>query len=556
MDIDYVRKARAVLSVKSVLRDSFAMDCSVHSLQGVEYCGLAVKPGRARRYGAPAVILRPADQDALDETGRLLASAGSVFASERLGYLARWVADSPQDFYAKSDLIDEAARCVAEAERGALGSPENARDMVGALIKARPQDAALRVKLAQLLQEQGRPHEALAALRRAEALRPRGKLRLLISDLYKSLREPKLGLKALEAMAEEPAADAETLVDLAQLQQESGRNREALESLQRAQARHPDSRQWSRMAGLYQVLRAPEQALRAAGFLVEVRPDDPGPRLQRAQILEEMGRDQEALASLQRAEELHLSDSQRLRIADMFRLLRAPERALKALETLSAGSHRGADVYLERAQILRDLGRRQEAIESLHAAQSSRPDEPSRLEIARLSGSLQVDGATEDPDVASLLLVRAQGLREIGKRAEAMESLQKAQALGLRPEDQRRAAWAYQALGECGKALAIWERLAAAPGASAKDLSDKAVCEYIDGDWQKAVADLRRAIAMSPESLEASLSLGMIYAQKGLVDQAIQVYAQALAVNPAAGKEQLRRQIQDAYDVLARGRMK
>jgi Tfp pilus assembly protein PilF len=84
----------------------------------------------------------------------------------------------------------------------------------------------------------------------------------------------------------------------------------------------------------------------------------------------------------------------------------------------------------------------------------------------------------------------------------------------------------------------------------AKDYSDKAVCEYLSKDPESAVSDLERAIKLSPDGLEAYLSLGAIYAGHGQNDKALQIYERALAIKPLPDMRLVRQQLVDAAAAL------
>jgi tetratricopeptide (TPR) repeat protein len=121
--------------------------------------------------------------------------------------------------------------------------------------------------------------------------------------------------------------------------------------------------------------------------------------------------------------------------------------------------------------------------------------------------------------------------------------------MGLSPAGLRRAAWAWQSRGDCAGALAIWRELAAGRP-SAKDLSDKAVCEFTTGDWQAAVADLEKSLELSPSSLEAYVSLAAVRAKRGELREALEVYERGLAVKGGKGEEALRPRLLEGRDLV------
>lgn len=117
-------------------------------------------------------------------------------------------------------------------------------------------------------------------------------------------------------------------------------------------------------------------------------------------------------------------------------------------------------------------------------------------------------------------------------------------------EELRRRAREYQMQRRYPEALRIWGRLVGRARPDAKDLSDKAVSEYLAGNREQSISDLRRAIRLSPRALEARASLGAVYAGMGLCDQALEIYEEASNVEALPGQESMSRQILAARDAL------
>mgnify|MGYP001585924749 FL=1 len=151
----------------------------------------------------------------------------------------------------------------------------------------------------------------------------------------------------------------------------------------------------------------------------------------------------------------------------------------------------------------------------------SLPDRPGSLEELEKA-------ARENPRSAGTQLLRGELLAALGRKAQALAALDKARSLGLPDEGLRRAAWAYQELDACPRALEIWSALVLRPGVLAKDFSDKAVCEFRSGAWENAVQDLRRAVEFSPPELEAYASLGAIYSARGMNEEALDIFDRGL----------------------------
>ncbi|MBI4676599.1 MAG: tetratricopeptide repeat protein [Elusimicrobia bacterium] len=158
--------------------------------------------------------------------------------------------------------------------------------------------------------------------------------------------------------------------------------------------------------------------------------------------------------------------------------------------------------------------------------------------------------AEKRPSDADKLVGRAEFYVESGRKEDAIKTLKRAQALGLSPSGLRRAAWCYQSMDDCASALAIWKKLVAGRRSAAKDLSDKAVCEYRQGNAEVAVLDLKAALAMEPAGLEAYVSLAALYSMQGSYRLSLDVYEKGLAVKDAKGAASLREQLLEGRDLV------
>ncbi|MCX5797398.1 MAG: tetratricopeptide repeat protein [Elusimicrobia bacterium] len=357
-------------------------------------------------------------------------------------------------------------------------------------------DAAAPIARAGLPLKSGRRDEAPAALRRAQSIAPKnpGPKRML--GLSRGLKEPGPALAVADRIVKPPPDDAAAQIGRAELLLESGRRDEALAALQRAQSLGPKDADLVRMLGLYRGLKEPDRALAVADRIVKLRPGDAPAHIERAELLLESGRRDEALAALQRAQSIGPKEPQLERMLRLYRGLKEPDRALAVADRIVKLRPGDAPAQVERAELL----------------------------------------------------------LESGRRDEALAALQRAESLDPSAENLRRIARDYQFLGDCAQALRLWKGRVLGSGAVAKDYSDQAICEYMSGDREGARADLERAIKLYPEGLEAYLSLGTLYAGQGQDDQALRVYERALAIQPPPGMLQLRRQLLDAAAALRQKR--
>ncbi len=210
---------------------------------------------------------------------------------------------------------------------------------------------------------------------------------------------------------------------------------------------------------------------------------------------------------------------------------------------------------LDRADAAAKAQRRREASAALRSVAALCPEHPGVLEhsallyrsigdfrsaLAHLEKQLRRD--SKNPEFR---LRRAEILADLGRRREALEAFGEAEALGLAPDGQRRAAWGYQGLGAEPDSLRIWKALVQKPGARAKDFSDKAVCEFKLGAWENAVSDLRRSLELAPADPQAYASLGAIYSSRGMDQAALEIFDRGLSQDLRASPE-LGRQLAEA----------
>ncbi|MBI5622564.1 MAG: DUF2723 domain-containing protein [Elusimicrobia bacterium] len=161
------------------------------------------------------------------------------------------------------------------------------------------------------------------------------------------------------------------------------------------------------------------------------------------------------------------------------------------------------------------------------------------------------DLAIKRPSDADKLVDRAEFYAEAGRAGEASAALKKARTMGLSTMGLRRAAWCHQSLNDCQSALSIWRELAKGRH-TAKDLSDKAVCEFHTGDRKTAAADLETALKLAPDLLEAYVSLAAVHAKAGELRKALAVYDRGLAVKNGKNAAGLRPQLVEGRDLVLR----
>jgi tetratricopeptide (TPR) repeat protein len=144
------------------------------------------------------------------------------------------------------------------------------------------------------------------------------------------------------------------------------------------------------------------------------------------------------------------------------------------------------------------------------------------------------------PTPLEILLVAAHAAANAGRAQEAAAALEKAAALAPTSGQRRMMAGDWQAVGRYDKALPILTALAAENPKDGAALHDQAVCEFLAGQKEKAVADLEAAITLSPGHLPAYLSLGAVHAKSGNLAAARAAYDRGLAAKTTPAFEPLR----------------
>ncbi|MBI4676596.1 MAG: tetratricopeptide repeat protein [Elusimicrobia bacterium] len=488
---------RAMLAIRRRLEGSFAMECVFRSPQGWEYCRLAPKrvptadavpEGRSGRSDsvldraqrvkgwAPSALRTVRLEEIERALEGLPASAGN-FVRMRIGYLKGWLAESPDDVFAKYDLVVLAADLFKDGIRKSVKDRGQAIAMLDALVEGRPGNIDLRLERARLLTELGRKAEALRDLERTLALRPAEPELRRMQGMYRGLKEPGRVLATLDRLAELRASEAGPRIERGQELMEQGRRDEALGELNRALALRPSESELRQMQGMYHGLHDTDGGLAVLDRLVELRATDAGVHLERKVELMGRGLRSEAVDALGRLEELRPGDAglrlERARVLKELgrkpEALQEMERALALLDAVSGKRASDAGLRVERAEVLSEMGRRSEALRELARAEElvCEGEALLRMEVAyrglkefgRALGVLETLARTRPQD-AGVRVSRAEVLMHLGRKTEALESLGQAWKLGPAEPDLRRIGFLYRVLGEPRRALASLDALA------------------------------------------------------------------------------------------------
>lgn len=269
--------------------------------------------------------------------------------------------------------------------------------------------------------------------------------------------------------------------------------------------------------------------------------------LERAERAFEAGARETALKSMARAEKSNPSDSQLRRMVELYREMNEFSRAAALLKPMLKRLPLDAGLRLERAELAARAGKRAAALEFLAQAESSRPDDDARRRIVglyrelkdyRSASTLLATLLKSRPDAAILWLERAEIEMRTGARGAARESLLRAESLPSDPAERRgetrhRIALAYQSLGEHDRAIALLEKLGRQYPAEGVFYGDLGISVYFKGERDAAIGHLETAIRLKPNLIPAYLTLGAIYTASGRHADALKLYDEGLARNPA-----------------------
>lgn len=250
--------------------------------------------------------------------------------------------------------------------------------------------------------------------------------------------------------AERKAAVAEAERQAAKLAQrarsaiENGQYEDAVSLLEEALAADPSSRDaYRELAGLYQKMGYSDDALATYAEWSRNRPNDATPCYQQARLLSSLGRDGEALAQLQRFEQLSEGELSALPMAaSLYRTLKMPAEEGVALSEWASAVPESPDARRALAQYYNRVG-----------------DKPGALSEYQAVAALVPANANAHRDLA-------QAYQRLRQYPEAQQEL--VTALSLRPNDMQtrlQLGQVQRQLGDAGGAVATYEGVMAdAPG--------------------------------------------------------------------------------------------
>ena len=496
-----------------------------------------------------ALRLRPGQPAATALLGNVVRRAGRLEEAEQLLRAAVHAAPAyyPARLWLGQTLLalarpEEAVEQLRTAAELAPREPAPRAFLAQALLRARRLDAAAHAasELVQLAPEEAAAHSLLATI-----------------ELERGRAESALAsFRRATALRDEPAARYGEAAALAAL----GRDKEALEVLTGVLERAPDNADaWSLFARvLARSGPAPEALVGAAEFYQEAlrhRPGHAGDTLALAQLYLRLGLFREGLALLESiaTEARDRADVWLLR-GQLAAKAGAYEEARGALERaieLAAGSPAWYElgvvlVNLSDLPAAGDAFARATALDPTHAA-AWRELGRVCLDRNRIDDALAALARAVElvPDDATSHLLLGRALQRAGRAAEAVAQLEQAVRLAPRNEQALYAlATALASAGEQQRSRELLERLRElrrAGGDAATVRSNKAALLLRDagvrarlGYDEAAVALLRQALEVAPDSAAAHLQLGLALARLGRREEAIAALQAATRLQESA----------------------
>lgn len=425
-------------------------------------------------------------------------------------------------------------------------STDAERDAIAALARRTdPADPGAQNNLGVLLLARGQEAEAVRAFQRAVAL------------------DPRMALARRNLATADAAAGARRLAELRA----------------RVRADGADAEAWRELAHLAGALDHAVEARAACDALEALRPDDPGPLVQRA-LCEQMAGDLEAAAaSLERA--LAIAPDgvvARTLLGEILYHRGDPQRALAALDAALALAPEHADAHHVRGFVLGELGRFDEAEEAKARAMALNPA------LGRAQANLAAGDAlpasepqapyrmTPDGEPLDAHLVLGAAFRQKGYLDEALREYRRALARGV-PEvpvlramgevhlvrgavDEARACFdqlvalaphdaaahvgrgiAAHVSGQTALAVAAYEAALhlpdAAPTVRAWALANLGIARWSTGDAAGAVTAIEQAVSEDRGCVPAWLALAHVRAMRGDGHGALAACREAVRLAPA-----------------------
>jgi tetratricopeptide (TPR) repeat protein len=475
--------------------DPTALQLQVNALRGLR------RWAEAETAAREAIQARPHTPDLRVELGRVLDDQGRE--EEALAAYAEALSIDPTD--------PTALQLQVSALRG-LRRWAEAETVAREAIQARPHAPDLRVELGWVLDGQGREEEALAAY--AEAL-------AIDSGHERALQSRVTALRGLRRWAEAEAAaraliaahprDPGSHLNLGLVFDDQDRDEEALAAYAEALAVDPtDPTALQLQVTALRGLRRWAEAETAAREAIQARPHTPDLRVELGWVLDDQGREEEALAAFGEALSIDAGHEWALRSrVSALRGLRRWAEAEAAARALIAAHPRDPGSHLNLGWVFKDQDRDEEALAAFTEALAIDPTDPTALEW------------------------RVSALRGLRRWAEAETAAREAiQARPHAPDLRVELGWVLDDQGREEEALAAFAEALSIDARHKWALRSRVSALQGLRRWAEAEAAARALIAAHPRDPLSHLNLGWVFDDQDRDEEALAAYAEALAIDP------------------------
>lgn len=438
------------------------------------------------------------------------------------------------------------------AASGDAAGVETAREAFEAVLKREPNDVEAGVSLGRIYLDQDQPAKAADLLRDLVDKVPQERMAyaLLVESLLRSNRSAEAEKALTEILSFDPRS-LEARLTLADLQGKRGDAKAVIATLLAApEEARGDMRLRRQLAWAFYQTGELQEALRAADALVSRDPNEPALKLLRGLILAADGRNEAALAELEKIQAAQPKDSALLltisRVLERLgRREEAAGRLLAFADKLSAGGAAGEarELRIEAAQLYSGQKDWNRALETLSPLLDNQ-DDPTRLQAHLMSADALAELGRVDEALAQLSreasspateAKKGEILLKAGRGAEGEPVLA---ALAAQPEigAQVAAAQVYQRLERYSDSIPILQQVVAKQANLPIPAFLLAAGLERAGRREEAVTELRQVLKLDPNFHAALNYLGYTFAEAGEhLDEALGLVQRAVALDPDNG---------------------
>lgn len=402
---------------------------------------------------------------------------------------------------------------------GGLKEFRRALTLSESLISALPANPEAWILRAEAAAELGEPATIPESVGRAEALSLSDDQTRRVAVLHRKIRNNGRAAELIEALLKRAPASPELLIERAELAAEMGDRPAALAHLSRSAPLALNDGQCRRSMALHLRFSNRARALELLDEIIRRSPASPELHIERAGLAAEMGRRDEALASLARAEELRADAAdQPRRVTALYRALNELPRAAAYIEAATLRRPREAGLWITRAEIAAQTGDRAGAATALDRALALKPAAADLLRIVivyaglkefRRSFAVSESLIKSLPQDAESWIARAEAAAELGERTAALESLSRGESLNRSDEQTRRVAVLHRKMKNHARAAELIDGLLARSPMNADLLLERAGVAADIGETATAVAHTASAETLALNDAQSRLVVAL-----------------------------------------------